>query len=377
MLLLISSLVFSACSDDPASIGGDTLPGDDFVNLLELNPDSVRHTSTALQRKLNLADADRVLLGKANNNEAFFLVRFNFSALNNDTIKTQIKNGELNLSSTIEMDPDYSIGSTSSPFNFSVHKVNSEWTSKTTLEQFQILIIESTDLSGPKNIDSLHTFPVNNEIVNNWLLAYADTSKPDQYGILFRPDGNIDRAYGYTSINLRVVITKKDNSYTDTLTFSPADGANFVTGPAPNIPQGNIALQGGTGYNGAMNFTLPALPAYTTINRALLQLTINENQSHLGTPKTDSLVIRFLTGTADSGVQYDSSQVILMKKSGNKYEGDIARYVQRWLNGQNNNGIILSLFNERVSLDQLTLFGSQASDPANRPKLYITYTSKK
>lgn len=389
LLLLISSLTFFSCSDDPASIGGDTLPGEDFIDLLEVNPDSVQQTSRYLQNKVNLSTADRVVLGRANNLQSSILLRFLLNTMH-DTIETQFKNNELNiLSARVEMTPTYSLGAAGQTFDFGVYKIENSWSTGVNADSIATkLIIGNTDLASNKDLnDSLHSFTLDFNLVKNWLLAEADTSRPDEYGIYLKPTDNTQKAFGYQAItssgiyplmSLDVIIQKKDGTYTDTLIFGPTLDVHVVSEITSSPVQNDaLVMKAGLAQSAVMNLTTPQLPPYTTINRALLQLTVDEQRTNLGTPTTDSVIVRFLTGTLDTGVHFDSTQIVLMKRSGTKYEGDIATYVQRWHDGETNNGIVLYLFNQAYSLDQLTVYGSNAANPADKPKLYITYTSKK
>lgn len=388
LLVVITSLAFYSCSDDPASIGGDTLPGDDFINIIELNPDSVQASSLIIDNNIIIGTSERGLLGRFNNTEAQLLIDFRTNTMH-DTLDAQFRNNELNVTAAwVEMVATYRLGDESAPFDFSVHKINSKWDADITPEEFQALMIDNTDISGTKSLgDSLQTFNISTDVVSAWLIAEADTSKPDEYGILLKPTPSTQKVIGYQALvsvasirlmSLDVIISKKDGSYTDTLTFGPDNDSYVVQGEVPTFPQENLLLHGGFGVNSVINFSPPEFPHNTTINRAIMQVTVDEAKTFIGSTSRDSLVVRFLTTSLDSGINYDStSNPAVLVRTGNKYEGDISRYVQRWLNGTANNGVIVSLLDERISLDQVVLFNEKFVNPADRPKLFITYTSQK
>lgn len=387
LLLFISSLTFFSCSDDPASIGGDTLPGEDFVDLLALSPDSVQYSSSFLKNKITQATSERVILGRANGNESSILLRFLMNTMP-DTIETQFKNDQLNiLNVRVDMVPKYTIGE--GTYDFNVFRIANSWSSNVTADSLALMGIETgRDLSTNRKIsDSLHSFELDTELVKTWLVSESDDTKPEHYGVYLYPTADTKMAVGYqarTSLStdhfiMNVIIQKKDLTYQDTLVFAPTLDVHVVSGEVPQTTQEMMMMEGGLGINSILSIKLSTLPVYSRINRALLQLTRDASRTTVGNPTNDSLVVRFLVGALDTGVHYDSSSAgfVLMQRNDTKYEGDIAKFVQRWLNGETNYGILISLYNETRSLDQVVLFGPQAVNPADKPKLYVTYTAKK
>ena len=61
-------------------------------------------------------------------------------------------------------------------------------------------------------------------------------------------------------------------------------------------------------------------------------------------------------------------------KEENKYSGDIRQFVERWIDGEENEGLEIKLSDESRSANSVTIYGT--NEIAFTPKLTIYYTTK-
>jgi len=96
-----------------------------------------------------------------------------------------------------------------------------------------------------------------------------------------------------------------------------------------------------------------------------------------GNPSSDSLFAQILADSTTKKLTKDSTIVTILAKKNKIYTGDIAWMVQKWQNGESNQGILLSLWDEYASAARIAFFGSKDPNKALRPKLKIIYMQKK
>ena len=65
-----------------------------------------------------------------------------------------------------------------------------------------------------------------------------------------------------------------------------------------------------------------------------------------------------------------------LSKDGEKYIGDIRQFVQRWIDGEPNEGVELKFNDESRSASAISIFGSSHPNSSLRPRLTISYTKK-
>lgn len=386
-ILIISSLALYSCSDDPGSIGSNY---DELIPTAEISSDSLAQSGSNDTTLINTEASSRLLLGKYKNVESSILVKFGISSSTiADSILTQFKKDSIIINSArVEMTAVYRLGSSSANLSYSVHKINNSWT----ITGFNVKSLPDISYSGEisnnhyTQNDTLYGFYMDASVAKDWLTSVSDTTHKN-YGLYLRPQGSADLMVGFQGINtyatrpfLKLVLNiTKPGKYTGKdISFLASEDIHVVKGeqylPAGS---GNLTLQGGLAQHSTLKFDLSKVPSKVMIVYAGLELNVDSLHSDFGTPNmSDSIAVRMrITTKSDKG--YDSNYVYVLSRSGGKFTGDVTYYVQRWINGEANNGFILSLYNERNCADILTLFGSNYADKSRRPRLKIIYATNK
>lgn len=357
----------------------------DYLSVFTIDSyqDSLGQTSTYYKTPIRLSDSPRLLVGKFENIEASSLMRF--AVILPDTIKEAFLNSSLNIiNAKIELAKVYNIGNDASPLNFSVHFINSGWTSYGfTADSLPNLYYDDADISSNKIYsDSLYTFNIDEQTINEWFKTASDTAVHNNKGIYIKPDPLSDRIIGFGAYNIALLgIPKLDvivetGGSVDTLSFYSIEDVSAIKGEKPSVPVGDIAVQGALAVNGRIKFDLSSIPQKALINKAQLTIFVDSSATQTGSPFTNSLVSYFAIDT--SANTYDTTSAIVLNRYDNYFTGDIARFIQSIKSGfHDNNGIVLSAGNQNLGVDIFALKGSDASDTALRPRLVITYTGKK
>jgi len=388
VFILLIFIGLLGCEDDPASIGKDLLPDDDFIQIKEINSldSNFVQSSKSFLDSTYLGSAQRLFIGKKGNTESSILLRFNIDLP--DTIKAQVAADSINILSTrIYAKIDYLLGGTESDINFTVHEISSIWTplgfNKDSLPALQYSAIDLS--SSFEKTDSSISFVFDKGIVNNWLKLSSDSKADDVEGIYLKPTPATDGFMSFAGLSniaeigeylTLEVIYEKLNSYTDTLNLIPTADLHVIVADEPDPNSEHLVVQGGVSIKSTLIFNLDDLPKTAIINRAILELTLDENASLYNDIDTTSMFIQLLSDSSSYKVRTDYSLVALSKATNNKYKAELNRYVQAWMNLIDNQGMIFWMNGEQNSLSKFAFIGSKAADPTLRPKLTITYTDK-
>jgi hypothetical protein len=377
-ILLLSAFLFFRCSDEPTSIGKD-LPGLNTINLITLNSseDSLVQSSSYFHPKdVRLSSASSIMLGKSDNVTSSILIRFNITLP--DSIIEDINNTSITVTNALmNLTQIYRFGEETAPFDFTVHKVTSNWSIDFTEDSVVQYDITDSKISADVN-DSITTVNVNNQLLQDWLKISADTSLSGNYGIYIRPADNSQKILGYQAITqaftnvpyIRVVI-EKQGAYTDTLTFTSSADLSVVEGEIPSISNENILVRSGFVINSKLSFNLSPVPENTVVNKAELVLFLDTLETKVGTSYNQSLQAYFLFDSTNT--DSISSSSISLSKSGNTFRGEITPFVRAWLNNNNNNGLLITTASPLNGVELFVIKGSAAS-LSNKPLLIITYT---
>ena len=279
VVIFIAALFVNSCKDAPTDIGSGIPGQQDKPNTTKFNSDSVNQYSYSFKNVIPLYSSSRLLLGKKDNVKASTMMKF-YIVLP-DTIASAINSGGLNiLSSTIQLVRNYYYGDNNSTFEFTVHEINSNWSLNFTSDSLSTLSYASADIVQSKDIgDSLFNFNIDNSVVESWLKAAADTTKPEDNGIIIRPsdaDAEVIGFYALTaslvySPNLQVVL-EKPGVYIDTLNFFPAQDLHIVEGELPSVNSEDIVVQGGLAANSKIWFDVSSIPVDAAISKSELIL---------------------------------------------------------------------------------------------------------
>lgn len=381
ILIVFISINFYSCSESPTSIGSDILKQDYItVKTVDSNTDSLNQTSDYFKRPLPLATSNRILLGKYANVESSVLMRFYFSFP--DSLAQDLINNNVNVTSArVELIKNYLFGNANSFLDYTVHKVNTPWLTGFDADSLAGLNYDAADVSSGHSAlnDSAYSFALDNQLVQDWLKAAADTNVADDNGILIQPASNSEKALGFYALSITstvgipelIVVLNKPGVYSaDTLIYIPTSDISVVTGSVPNTT--DMVIQGGLVINSKLYFDVSSIPQKAVINLAQLTLTADSNQTIGSLPSTVNSY--FLTDSTINAI--DSVRSVQLTLSNNLYTGDISSYVKDWINKKNNKGMLLNNPNELGVLDMTVIKGSTSADPTVRPKLKIVYTIK-
>jgi len=374
----ICMIILSGCGDDPASIGTDILK-DDLINIIEKDSfaDSLTQSSSYFKRVLPLEKSSTLLIGRSANVESSILMKFSLPMP--DSLETDLLNGTINvLSAKVLLVQVYSFGDSTASFDFSVHSITSKWSNNGfTSDSLAFLNYDPLDVSSNRNYlndDSLE-FDLDNQLVLNWLKAQADTNIPADNGIYLKPSENAQKIVGFLAIPILAVSIEKNGAYGDTLRFTTYSDVSAVVGSVPAASSENIVIQNSVEFESKLWFDLSSLPKVAKINYAELTLTLDTTESITGSNYTKYIRANFLTDSSSNSL--DSNLTATISVSGAVYKGEITNLVQNWVNGTDNQGILLTSAFLGEGAELLSFKGSNSGDLAVKPRLKIIYTTKK
>lgn len=381
-IILIVTSIFISCQDDPTSLGKNFIGDEIEIIILNSTEDSLaQHSSSYLVDSLSLGASSRILLGNLDYVKSSMLLRF--GVILPDSIRTSLLNKSLTvLNSEVELRPNYRIGDLTQQFNFSVHKITSEWGSaKFNADSLALLSFEPNEITDQKEIsDTLIKFNVHSDIALEWMNALAGDSLAENYGMVFFPETGTNLIYGFRAFpfiqfeNSPLIrfIVENENSKIDTVIATLVFDVHVPEGTPPVVSDDRIQLISGLGQRGKLFFDLSKLPQNVNINRAELTLQLDSLNSVVGSPAADSLRIQLFADSSDLSV-ISNLRSSRLRFDGKQFKGDITQPIQLISNGTDNQGMRLILSNEVEALDKYVVYGSMFSDPSLRPKLVIYY----
>lgn len=386
LLIIFLFLAISSCSDTPTDLGSELLNPDLIgVTVFDTQKDSAFQSSYSFKKVIKLGGAPRILIGKTDNLTAHALFVFTFVI--SDSLKQLVKNDSLNiLSAKVELTPDYVYGDSNATFDYSVHKINSEWVSASfTADSFLSAKFnyDPADLSSNRNAsDSLYTFDLNPNTVKEWLRNQADTSLAKNNGILISPTPSTNKIVGFVAFNpeisndtkVKAVIQKVGTTRQDTITAYVLSDVHIIIGEY-TVPPEKMIVQAGVVSNSYLYFDLSKIPDKAVVNYAKLSVELDSLDSKFGSGYTNSLTVYLVTNSDSLKIDEASGESLL--KNGQRYEGNISSFVRYWLNQNNNQGIVIKAGNELAGVEKFVLKGSTYPVYEERPKLEIVYTVRK
>jgi hypothetical protein len=326
-----------------------------------------------------------MLIGKHDNVESTMLMKFLIFLP--DSLKDAIKDGTLQiLSSTMELEPIYTFGDKASPLDFSVHKINSSWSSLTfTKDSLAYLDYEDVDRSSNRvYTDTLITMDFDTDLTQEWFEASANEDQASNKGLYFNYTAGSDKIIGFPAISyenedklarLRIVV-EVPNSFIDTVVVQVTSDVHVIDGDLPVGNSENIFVQGGLSVHASFKIDVSMIPDNTIINKATIRFYYDDTESVVGTKPSDSLGVVALSDWEDNIMDRTLAPKLLTKDS-TFYSGDITSYVQHWVSTQENNGLQIYVLNELFTVNKIALKGSSTADKNLRPYLEIIYTAKR
>ncbi len=381
----IMTLVFYSCKDNPTLVGANLLKND-YINVKQLDSysDSLHQTSSYYKKVIPLGASGTLLVGNAANVQASTLILYAISLP--DSIITDLNNNAVNIvSSTIHLTPTYTFGDSTASFDFSVHKVNSSWTSLGfDADSLPGLVYDQTDLSlNHQFSDTLVTVDVSNSTVTTWLKEVADSTYSSDHGIYLMPNSNAKKVVGFRAYTAGTtpgtslhIVLQKPGAYSDTLIFYPLQDVSIVTGNLPTAVKGDMFIQSSVTINSKIWFDVSSIPKNALINNAELTLTRDSVSTITGNSYTNTLLVYLLADSTNESLS-DSTQILTLTGSGNIFQGNITPFIQSWVDKGNNQGLLIKAASQISGLELFAIKNSSAANLSVRPRLQITYTINK
>jgi hypothetical protein len=379
IILLIFTFGLSSCVEEPTSIGRGLVDEDAIQTLvLDSSTDTIPQTSSTFQLSIPMGNSNMLMLGKtANIDTAALLIKF--LIILPDTIREDVNNNLLTIDSAyVQFTQIYRMGEADNPFEFSVHEINSGWTSEGfTADSLASLSFNPNDelINTPEHNDTTLVFHLSSALALDWLKKEADQNLATDNGMILLPKNETDKVLGFQALSagttilpiLSIHIAKIDG-YKATLNYVPHSDISVVKGS--NVVDGaaKIAVQSGIVTNSKIFFDVN-LPTGSIVNSANLTLTFDSTSSLFGTNYRNSIEVFNIEGETDTAT---SRNFVELFTSNGAYTGDISPFVRHWINVENK-GLLLKAALQTQGVD-LFVFEGSAADPAVRPKLTITYT---
>lgn len=387
---IVSLIFLISCSDDPTSIGNKLIPDKDRLNtkVIDSQTNSFEQTFTSFQKdSLYYGSSSRLLLGQYENITSEVLI--SFLILFPDSIQEALENSELNLiDSWIEIYPNYWIGDTSN-FSFTAHQIGIPWNSievnEDTVNQIRASSMGPNVIkpSSYEHQDTVIKFSLSDDLMNEWVNdAYNEDFVPDNYGVRLTPSttngimgfqglANFP-IYSFPKLSL---VFEKPGVYVDTVEANPKLDIHLPTGEKFDDPPDQIIIQSSINVRGKLKFDLSEVPTNVIVNSAKLELSFDETKTFVGKPSSDTLALSFYhDAQADSIISAYGQYPIV--KSGEKYSGELRQFVQRWIDGEANEGMEVRLTDESRSPSAIYFYGSSHPNESLRPRLTIYYSTK-
>ena len=370
-----------SCSDDPNSVGSLLIPEKDVLKskTLELYSESVESFQ---KDSVRFGSSSSLLLGYYKNISSKTLLAFLISLP--DSIQEPYSNNEANLKSAwIEIYPNYWLGDKVN-IGFTVHKINTAW-NPLLVDDDSLSIIESamgedilTSLSYTEG-DTVIGFTIEDNLVENWVKRTFDSSVETNYGILLEPTASTSTIFGfqaltgfpinkYTTLHLEF---EKPGEFIDTVLANPNLDLHIPGGEKLADPSNGITLQSGISSRGKIKINTESIPKNIVINNALLDIYIQSSDE--GTVASDTIAVSFLSDYSTPTVNEEFGRYPLVREE-NIFSGDIRQFVERWIDGEVNEGLEIKLSNESRSANAVTIY--RTGDISFTPKLTLYYTTK-
>ncbi len=385
ILIGITAIAFYSCNDNPASVGSNLLKND-YVAVKQVDSfkDSLKQSSSYYKRIIPLGTSPTLLLGKHNNVQAAILMRFSIGF--NDSILTDYAANKVSITSAVvQLTTSYFYGDSTAPFGFSVHKVNSVWTPKGfDADSLSSLVYDPSNVESNINYkDSAASFNLSSSLTDEWMKELIDSTYSNDYGIYFIPSAGTNKVVGFdvytsslTSAVTLSLVLNKPGVYTDTVIFYPSANTSVVTSTPPSGSSDDIFIQSSAAYNAKLWFDVSSVPNNARINRAELILTSDSSASVKGNNYINSLTVYYSKDSTNNLIDTTKGSFSLSSVN-NTYDGNITSFVQNWVNSGINQGLLIQAGGLTSGTELFAVKGSNTTDLAIRPRLIITYTTKK
>ncbi|KAF0150979.1 MAG: hypothetical protein FD143_2350 [Ignavibacteria bacterium] len=379
--------LFISCSDSPTSVGENIIPDLDKINFAKYDSyaEDTPQKSFYYKQKLKLGSSAGTMLGK--NSYAEYSIIYKFWIAFDDSLLTKIHTNQIVINwAKMNMKKTYSLGDKNANLDFSVHQVRKAWNEEGFDEDtLSTLPYDNADVSFSRTVtDSLVSFNLKPQVITDWLKVRKDTNLPKNYGLLLKPTHGTNRVIGFDAVftdgnskNIAITfeIQRLAGNKKDTFTVAPFWDVHTSVGKNP-VSANHFFVQGSAGVRSVLSFDLSKIPRNIILNKAILDLTVDPSLTLDGTPASDSLTAQLFADSSSKKLTADSLYFAYLKRTNNVYSGDIAWMVQKWINGEANQGIKIMLPDEEYSASRIAFYNSKQTNKALRPRLTLIYTIK-
>ncbi|CUS76948.1 hypothetical protein JGI14_100829 [Candidatus Kryptonium thompsonii] len=351
--IFVLSVFLIGCSKEPNDVGFGLLPDNELFNV-KVYEDSVEIYAENIQNFISNSSSNILLIGNYDGISCDILIRFDIP----DTLRDiKIEWAQVRLFKS-----GFVMGDSTLPVHFTAHKV---------LSNYYDTLYDSRIIGEFESVpDSVNYFKIDTGVVREWLNG-------KNYGLYLKSQSN-GVIWGFNSLDAPLftpaleIAVPKEGGGVDTIRFVyGSDG--YIAKLNERIDTNYIVLQAGVGLRSILRFNVSKLPKNIIINRAEVSLYLKDKRKY--GERGDSLIASFIT------------DINLVRSSTGGFEGDylglknpvdtleyvipITTPVQRWVNGEPNNGILLRCLSEVDNFDRFTFYYVE-----RKPKLKIYYTTK-
>jgi len=387
--LLFVGLLFSiiaillSCSDEPSSIGVNLI-ADDLINVssFDTKDTPIFQTSTYYKKIVPLGLSSKILIGKRDDIVASTLMKFLFFL--DDSLKDDFLNDAININEAfIELTPQYTFTDTTASMDFTVHKINSDWSANTfTIDSLPGLAYDPEDLSSNKNFtDTLYTFDLNSDLVLSWIKNSYDSTLERNNGIFYKPTESSAKVVGFQALTttstdaakIKIVI-EKPGTFIDTVKGFIFLDVSVVNSDSLILPEGEIGVQASVTNQSKLFFDITSIPKDIIINNADLILSADTLNFITGSSFSDKVKAFRITDSTKSEI--DENNGVILLRQNDTYTGNITDIFSSWILNNNAQGLIIQSENIVEGLELFTFRGSDYPDSTLRPRIRVTFTER-
>ncbi len=379
LLCLFVLSFLNGCEEEPSELGLNYIPpGDTFkTKTLDSQTDTILITENNPRKYINTSASANLLVGLFQQYISKALLKF--KDITQDYDSATVLSAKLNLKYNNYYFEDslgvtsFNVYSLTKSFDFTEIKYD-ELTSAnigtSVLGSYNGTLTDSADIS----------VTLNNQTVQDWLNYAADTNYTvKNYGIVMLANSNTNTIKSFfasnndESVRPSVTVIVSKNSVVDTLNLNISESVSLNTVPVSIIPAERFVLQSGVSFRNIMKFDLTKLPPNVIINLALLEFTLDKNNSFISTNSDQRVNLGMLTDTANQ--ETDGLLFQAYKKDSITYTVALNSVFQKWnLGTATNYGLLFWNVSEVSNLDRFVFYDHTSSDINRRPRLKIIYT---
>ena len=379
LLCLFVLSFLNGCEEEPSELGLNYIPpGDTFkTKTLDSQTDTILITENNPRKYINTYASANLLVGLFQQYISKALLKF--KDITQDYDSATVLSAKLNLKYNNYYFEDslgvtsFNVYSLTKSFDFTEIKYD-ELTSAnigtSVLGSYNGTLTDSADIS----------VTLNNQTVQDWLNYAADTNYTvKNYGIVMLANSNTNTIKSFfasnndESVRPSVTVIVSKNSVVDTLNLNISESVSLNTVPVSIIPAERFVLQSGVSFRNIMKFDLTKLPPNVIINLALLEFTLDKNNSFISTNSDQRVNLGMLTDTANQ--ETDGLLFQAYKKDSITYTVVLNSVFQKWnLGTATNYGLLFWNVSEVSNLDRFVFYDHTSSDINRRPRLKIIYT---